>query len=280
MADKIILGLMALLLLSCPFTGGGAGGTQAESGAGGAGAWPGAGATGAGGEATFGGSTTSQLLQLCLGFQERKWMDMCGAVFSMDASRCAGQREYGHKELCESWVAAVRKDPSACEQVSPYITAFDNEGNVVTTQVASDCYDHVAQAMADKSICAHASSRPGCEYRVAIWGDELGLDECKESECLMAYALRHNDTRACDRLETEVGYAGASAKAICMAMVRKDATVCGSIRDVDYKYNCLGMVKLRDAMPSQGVFEPGACERNSDCQRKLLEYMVRWAATH
>jgi len=232
--------------------------------------------------AQVGTDPASQMLPLCLGFTEEKYMKMCGAVFNKDISACEPLASEGLAERCGAYVASVSKDPSICEQVDPYVRGADYEGNIVQTTSPSDCYDYVASFMADKSLCVKAGSPSGCVYRAKIWSDGWSLEECAESECLFAYAWKHNSTKACEQFAKIYQSDPLESGIRCEAMVTGYLTECNALGsgDVDVIYNCHSLSYYREAMPSPGVFYPERCEGYMDCERDVLEYMVRWAATH
>ncbi|MFH0737341.1 MAG: hypothetical protein V1827_01925 [Candidatus Micrarchaeota archaeon] len=276
MSQGIVPIFLGVLLLSCPFSDLGGDGTQSDGG--------GAAGPGANEEATAqtGGDAASQLLPLCLGFQEDEWRDMCGAVFRKDISACEGFVREGHAELCGAYVASVSKDPSICGQVNPYVRGMDHEGNLIQTASPSDCYDYVASFMADKSLCEKAGSPSGCEYRAKIWADGWSMEECAESECLFAYAWEHNSTKACDQFAKLFPSDPLESAIRCRAMVTGYKTECNALQggSVDVIYNCHSLSFYQEAMPSPGQFYPEKCEGFIDCERDVLTYMVRWASTH
>lgn len=279
MYDKLAAGgLILLIMVSCPFTAGNGQGAENDSGNPGGGA--GLGIQSLNGSSLGSTAITAQsMLSLCSGIKTKRWNQLCNAVFSMDSSKCVLQREYGLKEGCEIMIVAVKKQPSLCSSINKYITGIDSKGNVVNTTFGTDCYEHYAVATLDKSYCARADSKVWCEFYVDIEKNEIPLERCGDHyKCVLAYAWNNNDTAACDRLDK--GYGGKESKAECLALVTGDSKYCQNISDVDYKYLCIGYSKLRKAVPREGVFMPEKCDKNSDCEREVIERMEKWVVRH
>jgi hypothetical protein len=279
MSQSIVPIFLGILLVSCPFSSLGSEGASSSS----------TGATGpteAGlnGEATAlqaGDDAASQMLPLCLGFTDERWLTICGAVFNKDISACEALAGEGLAERCGAYVASVSKDPSVCEDVNPFIRGEDANGKIAQTTIPSDCYDYAASFMADTSLCAKADSPTGCEYRVKIWTDEWAYTECAESECVFAYAWKHNSTNACDRFDKMIPSDSLASRIRCDAMLSGYKMTCNEIisGDADVIYNCQSLSLYRQAMPVPGRFYPEKCDGYTDCERDVLEYMVRWAST-
>ncbi|MEM2948404.1 MAG: hypothetical protein QXD51_04260 [Candidatus Anstonellales archaeon] len=277
--EKLFLsGMVLLVLLSCPITeklGGNGGGKGTDFfGNGGL-------ENGLNEELGTGGGSlvnpAAYMLSLCPEIKTTRWRQMCEAVFSMDARKCETQRQYAMKEGCESAIAAVKKDPSLCESINPYITGIDHNGNIVDTTFKTDCYGQYAVATLDESYCGKAVSKTDCEYLIKFEKKEISLEQCKgDSVCLWRYAKYTKDKRACEQLKP--GFAGADPKAECMAMITGDERYCDNIESIDSKYHCIGMARATKALESEGVFLIKECKGNSDCEMEVFDQMVKWAA--
>jgi len=222
------------------------------------------------------GGSAADLRPLCLAFEDRRWMESCGAIFSGDMERCEDLIEHGWSERCGAYVAAIEGDPSLCSDVKGKVRGMDESGKVVEIGVSSDCYDHAAQMMGEGAVCADAGSESGCRYRVGYREGSLDPASCKDADCLLSLAWLGRDQGLCAQAGERYGK---TYESMCQAMLQGSEAPCKSITDMDYRYACIGRSRYLAAMPSAGVFEPDRCGSNTDCQRDVLTYMVSYAAS-
>ncbi|MEM3364759.1 MAG: hypothetical protein QXS93_04615 [Candidatus Micrarchaeia archaeon] len=218
------------------------------------------------------------MLSLCPNIKTTRWRQMCEAVFGMDMKKCELQRQHGEKEVCESMIAAVKKQPSLCDSVNPYVTGV-KDGKVVNLTISTDCYKHYAVATLDSKYCEKSKSPANCEADIKMEKGQITLEQCKDGyTCLMDYAKIKRDKRACDQFKPASGGGEADSKATCLAMVTGDESYCDSISSIDWKYRCIGWARWNKAMESDGVFLLKECKGNSDCEMLVLYDMEKWAA--
>lgn len=220
---------------------------------------------------------SEHMLSICPTIKSTRWKQMCEAVFSGNVDKCVLQRQYGEKEVCESMIAAVKKQPTMCDSVNPFITGIDHTGKVVNMTIATDCYKHYAIATLDSRYCEKSKSPVNCQADIRMEKGEITLQQCAgDSICLSKYAKITKDKAACDQMKG--GFAGADNKAECLAMITGDESYCESVTSVDWKYRCIGLARWRNAMESGMMFQISECKGNSDCEREVLFSMEKWAA--
>ncbi|MEM0438183.1 MAG: hypothetical protein QXU54_02685 [Candidatus Micrarchaeia archaeon] len=286
MYEKLLLGGILLVLLSCPLVETGKDLTEKNQST-----LFGYGddTTGAGtvtGEGNSGGATGSSavdyskyMLPICNTMKSTRWRQMCEAVFSGNVDKCELQREYAEKEACESMIAAVMKKPAMCDSVNPFVTGIDHNGKVVNLTISTDCYGHYAVATLDSSYCEKSKSPENCQANIKMEKGEITLEQCNGGyTCLMDYAEITKDKRACEQFRAASGGGDADSKAMCLAMVTGDESHCNSITSIDWKYRCIGLARWNKAMESGMMFQVSECKGNSDCEMKVLFSMEKWAA--
>lgn len=226
---------------------------------------------------------TSDLISLCLGFQDPRYGTSCAAAFSKDAKMCDKIVDKYNREVdekyaeahCRGFVAVIKKDITVCDSVND--PAYSTDA----------CYEDFAIGTKQKSMCdkiSHENRKIGCKARFDAEHSDVSVEDCKDigAECYLKQAWKTKDKAYCKAYgEDAADILKEASRMACEAMIIADESICTPLKQVgvDEWWYCKQMGQLGKANPSEGQFYPENCGDNWDCQQRLVQMMVWYAGS-
>ncbi len=225
----------------------------------------------------------SDLLPLCLGFEDSRYRTSCAAAFNKDIKMCAdiidphGREidELHEEAICKGIVAITKKDITICDSTNNQFYSVDS------------CYEDFAIGTKQKSICDKISSengQVGCKARFDAEHSDVSVEGCERigAECYLKQAWKTRDKAYCEAYgEDAADILKEASRMACEAMILGDESTCTPLKQtgVNEWWYCKRLGQFGKANPSEGQFYPEHCGDNWDCQKMLVQAMVWYAGS-
>jgi len=222
----------------------------------------------------------TNVLSGCPGASKPEYRLLCEAVGKKDLATCKaitfkdGADTAEFQAQCATLVAAASKDTALCGKLHLNFEGFDN-GVFRNSTTTIDCLQAVAVSSRDKKLCEKTAAPDACAYALGVTDGTIGLDACKDADCIFHYAFTHNSVEACEKLTPLYGEASTLA---CKAMLSGDRKMCEPITNTSQWGLCTSKTLYGKARTVTDEFWPFACGDDRTCVMETMADMADYIA--